>query len=541
MHSRRTTFLFILSLAPVLVKAGTLYVFPDGTGFFPTIQSAIDAAQPLDTVLLAPGTYTGAGNRRLDFGGKDLVLMGNGDREEVIIDAEYQDLGIYLHSGETSNSIVSDLTVIHGQNPEIVPGGGIYCDESSPCLERLVLRENNAINGSGLLLEHSSAHVKDVLVENNFGVTSGGGAGVHWSNAVLENVQFIGNETSGQGGALDMYQSDGAVFMNCLFQGNLADDQGGAVYLSSGSPQFIGCQFIANEGYHAGAVWSAHSSSTFEDCLFFANTAWAGPGAIFFGYSPDEGSAALSNSQVFGNSTEYGVAGVLAMYDAAPVILNTTIAANMSNDDNWSAVYCSYGADPVFENVIIAFHDGSGLGVNTPTSTPQVLCSNVFGNSGGNYSGAIADQTGINGNISENPLFCDLSEWILTLANESPCLPENNDCDVLMGALGADCTVTGLGELPAEVLRPIRCFPNPFNPQTTIHFELPTAAHVSITILDIAGRRVCHLLERTRNEGTHQITWDGRSDTGEALPSGIYLLKLEAGKLRQSEKLTLLR
>jgi hypothetical protein len=91
---------YLLLHLPVL--GGTLHVFPDGTGLFPTIQSAIDAATLMDTVLLAPGVYTGVGNRKLDFGGKDITLRGEGDPEVTILDCEYLDIGMTFFSGAVS-------------------------------------------------------------------------------------------------------------------------------------------------------------------------------------------------------------------------------------------------------------------------------------------------------------------------------------------------------------------------------------------------------------------------------------------------------
>jgi hypothetical protein len=64
----------------------------------------------------------------------------------------------------------------------------------------------------------------------------------------------------------------------------------------------------------------------------------------------------------------------------------------------------------------------------------------VYLNTDGNYGGSISDQTGINGNISECPLFCDMSANEFSINSESYCAPENNECQVLMGAWGIGCT-----------------------------------------------------------------------------------------------------
>ena len=81
---------------------------------------------------------------------------------------------------------------------------------------------------------------------------------------------------------------------------------------------------------------------------------------------------------------------------------------------------------------------GGGIHVETPTRvTPQ--CCDVFENTGGNYTGALADQTDINDNISEEPQFCDAPTGNLTLYNTSPCAGEYSPCGELIGGNGVDC------------------------------------------------------------------------------------------------------
>ncbi len=83
--------------------------------------------------------------------------------------------------------------------------------------------------------------------------------------------------------------------------------------------------------------------------------------------------------------------------------------------------------------------------------------------------------------------------------------------------------------------------PNPFNPQTTIAFELAAASPARITIHDLAGRRVRTVLDEQRGAGRHTAVWDGRDDHGLAVASGTYVARLVAGEARQSLKLMLVK
>lgn len=70
-------------------------------------------------------------------------------------------------------------------------------------------------------------------------------------------------------------------------------------------------------------------------------------------------------------------------------------------------------------------------------------------------------------------------------------------------------------------------FPNPFNPETRITFQLPTDARVSLTVYNLQGQRVRILFERHAQSGYYSAVWDGRREDGGAVASGIYLARLE--------------
>jgi hypothetical protein len=97
--------------------------------------------------------------------------------------------------------------------------------------------------------------------------------------------------------------------------------------------------------------------------------------------------------------------------------------------------------------------------------------------------------------------------------------------------------------LPAVTrLRLGECVPNPMNPSTSIPFELPSAAPVSIKIYDVGGRLVRSLLERSAMDaGAHTIRWDGRRTDGQVVGSGIYYIRLETLAGEETGSVTLLR
>ncbi len=83
--------------------------------------------------------------------------------------------------------------------------------------------------------------------------------------------------------------------------------------------------------------------------------------------------------------------------------------------------------------------------------------------------------------------------------------------------------------------------PNPFAPSTTIAFELPERAFVSIVVYDVGGRLVRALTRGSRGPGRHAVDWDGRDSRGAAVASGIYFYVLDAGEKRLTNKMVIAR
>ncbi|RKX29245.1 MAG: hypothetical protein DRP71_16515 [Verrucomicrobia bacterium] len=83
--------------------------------------------------------------------------------------------------------------------------------------------------------------------------------------------------------------------------------------------------------------------------------------------------------------------------------------------------------------------------------------------------------------------------------------------------------------------------PNPFNPATTIIFELPSPQPVRLVIYGLDGRRVAQLLKTPLPAGRHQVTWRGRDDQGQIVATGLYLYRVEAGTWSATGKLSLVK
>ena len=83
--------------------------------------------------------------------------------------------------------------------------------------------------------------------------------------------------------------------------------------------------------------------------------------------------------------------------------------------------------------------------------------------------------------------------------------------------------------------------PNPFNPATVIHYELPETGEVSVEILDLRGRRINTLFVGVQEAGSREIRWNGRDERGRTVGSGIYLVKIRQNGKEAARKVTLLK
>jgi hypothetical protein len=109
-------------------------------------------------------------------------------------------------------------------------------------------------------------------------------------------------------------------------------------------------------------------------------------------------------------------------------------------------------------------------------------------------------------------------------------------------AIFGDASLTGVDHGTAVTRLAVRNYPNPFNPKTSVRFDLPAAGRVDLAIYDVAGRAVRTLIRgETRSAGPHEVAWDGRDDGGREAAAGVYFVRVGAGGSSATGRMILLK
>ena len=151
------------------------------------------------------------------------------------------------------------------------------------------------------------------------------------------------------------------------------------------------------------------------------------------------------------------------------------------------------------------------------------MSTNIFGNEGGDWVGALSQDEGMDGNISASPQFCGPadSDNPYTLNDTSPCAATNPGCG-LMGAFDVNCSIVS-SNIPEDlplVSRLHANYPNPFNPRTTIKFDLKQSGPVDLAVFDVAGRLVKRLVNRRCPRASTKPSGRARRWAAARLPRG---------------------
>jgi len=321
----------------------------------PTIQAGIDAADSGDVVLVADGTYTGSGNRDLDFGGKAITVRSENGPAACVIDCQGTEedphRGVYFQSGEGKDTVLEGFTITNGAWESF--GGAIACwNDSSPTI-------------TGNILSGNSTDFR------------GGAIDCFNASPVIVNNTITGNTADFFGSGIYCEESS-ALILNNVISGNIDASSGGGIYCEYAPPDIIHNTITGNTVQNSGG------------------------GLYCWGSSP----LIAYNSITDNTAGNYGGA-VYCFEDAYPIIVNNTISGNTATNQNGGGIYCYENGSPVIVNNLIVDNSANnyGGGICCRSSSPVIISSTISGNS------AVTGGGGIYSYLNSSPLITNTIFW----------------------------------------------------------------------------------------------------------------------------------
>lgn len=357
---------------------------------FDAIQEGINAASPDSEVVVATGTYTGPGNRDLDYAGKAITVRGSDPDDRDVVAATIIDCqgthalprrGFNFHSDEGPDSVVAGLTIINGHINSWDGGGAISCYEGEdPTIRKCRLINNHCDSWGGAICcgYMCTPSITDCLITGNSADRGGGGISASTPDGMEIGNCIISNNI---GAGIDVTQGSMTI-TGCEIGGN--SDSG--LYSLSCILTVTDCDISNNQAYGGAGVYfgaiGISVTSTMTNCRIYDNVA-----ENFGGGMNVEGLLELTNCRLSGNEASYG--GAIYCLDEGLKLYNCLITGNraLTGYGAGGAIDCDwyqYGGSPTLINCSVtgnSANHGGAINANSFRSSPTLINSILWGNS----------------------------------------------------------------------------------------------------------------------------------------------------------------
>ncbi len=229
--------------------------------------------------------------------------------------------------------------------------------------------------------------------------------------------------------------------------------------------------------------------------------------------------------------------GLLSIDEGDPSVQSTILTETAAGGDILDAIIVSdtkgfaIVATPSFTTILIAFNPTTGAKIGSTLYAPGGYDLNDIELTPDGSTLLLTDRKATNPGIrcfdvatstqtTVNPINTGLPPFDIAVNRAIP-----------TGATNTPRAATSLGSN----------YPNPFNPTTSIPFTLARTGHATLRIFDVTGRVVATLLNETAPAGAHVVRWDGRSDRGARVASGVYVARLDADDMTATRRIVLLK
>jgi parallel beta-helix repeat protein len=357
------------------VSARSWNVFTDGSGDAPTVQAGIDSAQVGDTVFVAPGTY----HERIIFRGRDIVVRSSAGPGQTILDATgLTGRVVTFSAGESRAAALQGFTITHGL-------GGIVIMNSQPSIIGNHIIDNQAQDGGGIW---------------------GWGYNDAWFPLIQGNT-ITGNYASNLAGGIGVLYVVPEILDNYVADNEARDGDGGGIYYGSSTNGIIirGNTVLNNRaGDHGGGIYAGHIGNS-------------GFLAVEISWNLVSGNYAHGSAPVTPNS-----GGGIWLWETDAWVHHNTIVENAGDgpDNSYGGgIVVDQPGSPVIEQNIIAFSTNGGGIWCGEGATPTIRNNLAWQNSGGDGVRDCPTWWQSNGNIIDDPHFCDMAGGDFRVASNS--------------------------------------------------------------------------------------------------------------------------
>jgi hypothetical protein len=283
-------------------SASTIIVDAGSPSPYTTIQAGINASTSGDTVLVMPGTYSGTGNKDLNFNGREIVVVSFAGPQQTFIECGRYARGFLFNHGERNNAVVDGFTIRDGgiwTSPGS-NGGGIYCISSQPTVRNCVFDQCFAYYiwqggaGGGIYSEASDGMLIEDCVFVECNGMGGGGVYARGGAITLTRCLFLDCLVQYGGGGVSISNACSAQVSECTFIGGVSNQGSAGIAVFQSIAEIGRCTLAANSGPQ-GAVNLYQTSSAIRDCI----VAWNSSPAMTCSSAPD---AQTTHNIVFGNA-----------------------------------------------------------------------------------------------------------------------------------------------------------------------------------------------------------------------------------------------
>ena len=563
------------------LEGNSIYVSVDGnnnnsgneTGPVKTIRHALSLVK--DDSTLTTTIYVGEGTFSPSMTGEqfpisipDNVHLIGVTRETSILDAEadFDHQSRVLVIERCENVKVANLTITGGniEDAKCYGGGGIYIcppnpeftdwemTPSIPVLENLIVTGNHAYAGGGISIwEQEGPTLTNIIISNNTATWLGGGIMIAASVATLTDVDIFENiATEGEG---NFAASGGGVFMdhgdaimeNVNIYNNSAEYEAGISLWFENNLKLYNSTIYGND---AGTSNGGIGTFSFEGNITITNT-------IFWENAPNDvtlspSQVTITYSNINWNNDEDNIYanplfsdaenGDFSLQQGSPCIDAGTVDLDGDGEEDitdyfglapdmgaYEYSFAVTGLHYTIENVsaILAWDPIENFQYyKIERSTDSLFITAV-------ESSFLQDNTYTDNDLEFN------TEYFYRV---SAFLGYWTDYSTIVSVILESVNIVGDNDIPI-VYKVHQNHPNPFNPVTSLRYDLPEDGLVNITIYDMMGRVVSNLVSSQQNAGYKSIQWNATNNTGQPVSAGLYLYTIQAGEFRQTKKMVLLK